>query len=387
MSNEVAIILVVSAIIFISPLLSKLTKIPTIPIEIILGSIAISLKLFDNNKIFVLVAELGFLYLMFLAGLEVDLKKVLKLKFYLIKKALLYMLILYGFAIASTFYFELSKIYIVTMPLISIGLIAILKKEYGNLAWINMSITIGVIGEIISIIVLTVVSAKLEFGLGIEFYTTLLLLTSFFFGFILLYKLFHIIVWWYPGIKIYLMPTSNDTQEQDIRVSMTIFFLFIALMLYLHLEIALGTFIAGVFISTFFHHHVGLQKKLESFGFGWLVPIFFVWIGTTFALESILKPNLFYIAFLISILMILLRLVASILFIKELKIKGIFLFALSHSMPLTLIIAVATLALNANAITNYYYYVFILSAMLEVILSMVIIKIIYAFNNNSKALS
>ena len=56
-------------------------------------------------------------------------------------------------------------------------------------------------------------------------------------------------------------------------------------------------------------------------------------------------------------------------------------------MPLTLIIAVATLALNANAITNYYYYVFILSAMLEVILSMVIIKIIYAFNNNSKALS
>jgi len=78
MSNEIAIIITLSLIIFSSPLLSKLTRIPTIPIEIFLGSLAVSTMIISENHIFTLVAELGFLYLMFLAGLEVDLKKLLK---------------------------------------------------------------------------------------------------------------------------------------------------------------------------------------------------------------------------------------------------------------------------------------------------------------------
>jgi Kef-type K+ transport system membrane component KefB len=375
LANEVAIILTLSFIIFVSPLVSKITKIPTIPIEIILGSIAISFSIIQLNHIFTLVAELGFLYLMFLAGLEVDLKKVLQLDKNLFKKGLLYMVLLYLIAFIVTLNFNLSKIFIVTMPLISIGLLAALKKEYGNLKWIDMAITIGIIGEIISIIVLTVVSAKLQYGNGSEFYSTLLLLFGVFIGTILLYRFLHNLVWWFPEIRTYLMPQS-DTQEQDIRVSMAIFFLFIAIMLYLHLEVALGAFIAGVFIITFFHHNEELPKKLEHFGFGWLVPIFFVWVGTTFELNALLKNNLVYTALLITFSMIAIRLISSILFLQEIGLKGIVLFALSHSMPLTLIVAVATLALNAKVITNYYYYVFILSAILEVIISMILIKLL-----------
>jgi Kef-type K+ transport system membrane component KefB len=107
-----------------------------------------------------------------------------------------------------------------------------------------------------------------------------------------------------------------------------------------------------------------------------LLPIFFIWVGTTFELSALLKPSLVTTALLITLAMIVLRIVSSMLFIKDLKLKGVILFALSHSMPLTLIVAVATLALNANSITNFYYYVFILSAILEVIVSMVLIKII-----------
>lgn len=384
MQNEIDIILILSAIIFISPFLSKITKIPTIPIEIILGSIAVSSSFIHSNYIFTIVAELGFLYLMFLAGLEVDLKYILKLKRNTIKKGLLYMVILYTITSIITIYFDLSKIYIVTMPLISLGLLASLKKEYGNLKWIEMAITIGIIGEIISIIVLTIISAKLEYNLSLEFYWTLLVLTIVFISTILIYKILTTLIWWFPNIKIYLMPTSNDTQEQDIRVSMAIFFLFIAIMLYLHLEVALGAFIAGMFINTFFKHNKDLPAKLEHFGFGWLVPIFFVWIGTTFELTALAKPDLVYISFLITFGMITLRLIGSMLFIKELKLRGSILFALSHSMPLTLIVAVASLSLNANSISEYYYYVFILSAILEVIISMIFIKIINIIPSKNK---
>jgi Kef-type K+ transport system membrane component KefB len=293
----------------------------------------------------------------------------------MIQKGLIYVSLLYGITAIFTFYFNLSTIFIVTMPLISIGLLATLKKEYGNTSWINLAITIGIIGEIVSIIILTIVSAKLEHGVGAEFYETLLMLLLVFAGVYLIYKFLHNLIWWYPEIKTYLMP-KQDTQEQDIRLSMAIFFVFIAIMLYLNLEVALGAFVAGVFINTFFQHNTELPHKLEHMGFGWLLPVFFIWVGTTFELSALLKPSLVTTALLITVSMIALRLIASSLFIKQLKFKGVVLFALSHSMPLTLIVAVATLALNANSITNFYYYVFILSAILEVIISMVLIKII-----------
>ena len=380
MSNEVTIILTLSAIIFISPLVSRLTRIPTIPIEIMLGSFIISIGLIQEHYIFTLVAELGFLYLMFLAGLEVDLKKLFKVSPDLLKKGLLYTLLLYLISSAFCFYFDLAKIFIVTLPLISIGLLAALKKEYGDQAWINLAITIGLIGEIVSIIVLTIVSARLEFGLGSEFYYTLGELTLVFIAIAIFYKLFHNLIWWYPEIKTYLMP-KYDTQEQDIRVSMAIFFLVIAIMLHLHLEVALGAFIAGVFIATFFEHNKELPHKLEHFGFGWLVPIFFIWVGASFELKALLLPNLINYALLITLAMISLRAVSSMLFIKDIGFKNSILFALSHSMPLTLIVAVATLALNSNSITYFYYYVFILSAILEVIIAMLLIRIINKYTN------
>jgi len=375
MSNEISIIITLSLIIFSSPLLSKITKIPTIPIEIFLGSLAVSLAVIEENYIFTLVAELGFLYLMFLAGLEVDLKKLLKVSPDILKKGLIYSTLLYVFAALFTWSFSLSNIFIVTLPLISIGLLAVLKKEYGDAPWLNLAFTVGLIGEIISIIVLAAVSAGLEYGMGTEFYESLFLLGVVFAVMIALYYFFHNLIWWNPELKTYLMP-KDDHQEQDIRVSMSIFFLMIAVMLYLHLEVVLGAFIAGVFITTFFEHNKQLPHKLEHFGFGWLVPIFFVWIGTSFELKSLFLPNLITTSLLITFGMILIRFVSSMVFLKDIGFKSASLLALSHSMPLTLIIAVATLALHNHSISEFYYYAFILSAIFEVIICMIMIRLI-----------
>lgn len=375
MSNEILIIVVLSIIIFSSPLISKVIRIPTIPIEMFLGSVAVSIGLISENHLFTLVAELGFLYLMFLAGLEVDLKQLFKISPDLLKKGLLYATLLYIFAAIFSWAFDLSKIFIVTMPLISIGLLAVLKKEYGNTPWLNLAITVGLIGEIISIIVLTAVSAGLEFGLSATFYSTLIELNIVFIVMIVFYYFFHNLIWWFPGLKTYLMP-KDDNQEQDIRVSMGIFFMMVAVMIYLHLEVALGAFIAGVFIKTFFEHNKELPHKLEHFGFGWLVPIFFIWIGTSFKLESLFLDNLIQTALLITIGMIGIRVFSSMLFIQNIGIKNSILLALSHSMPLTLLIAVATLAFQSQSISQFYYYAFILAAIFEVIIGMILIRII-----------
>lgn len=384
MTEEILIIISISLIIFASPLISNLLRLPTIAVEITLGALAAYFAFIVEHSILELVAELGFLYLMFLAGLEVDLKKLVNISGNLLKKAILYNVILFSLSAILTFYLDLSLIFIVVLPLISIGILAALKKEYGDVPWIQLSITIGLIGEIVSIFALTTVAAALEFGINFEFYKTMILFTIFLISMLFLYKLFHNLIWWYPEIKAYLMP-EVDHQEQDIRISMAIFFLMITVMIYLHLEVAFGAFIAGTFITTFFEeHNKQLPHKLEHFGFGWLVPIFFIYVGSSFELESIFQDGLVYNSLMIVFAMIVIRVIASMLFVKEMGWNRFFIIGLSHSMPLTLLIAVATLAYQNHSITQFYYYSFILASILEVLIVMIAIRVISNFIDLNK---
>jgi Kef-type K+ transport system membrane component KefB len=381
MTEEISIIISVSLIIFTSPLIAKLLRIPTITVEILLGAIAAYFAVIVEHAILHLVAELGFLYLMFLAGLEVDLKKLVNISPSILKKSILYNIILYTLSTLITMYFDLSNLFIVILPLISIGLLAALKKEYGDVEWIRLAIVVGLIGEIVSIFALTTVSAVLEFGINFQFYKTMVLFCVFLVSMLFIYKLFHNLIWWYPGIKAYLMP-EKDHQEQDIRMSMAIFFLMITVMMYLQLEVAFGAFIAGTFITTFFEeHNKQLPHKLEHFGFGWLVPIFFISVGASFEIDAIFHDGLALKALLITLAMIVIRLIASTLFIKDIGWNKFYMLGLSHAMPLTLLIAVTTLAYTNHSITQEYYYAFILAAILEVLIVMIAIRILSNFIN------
>jgi Kef-type K+ transport system membrane component KefB len=356
-----------------------MTGIPTTPIEIILGALFVYVGIIVEHSIFDLVAELGFLYLMFLAGLEVDIKKLMNISSTTLKKSLFYNGILYALSGFVTWYYNLGMIFVVTLPLISIGLIAALKKEYGDVEWIRLSIIVGLIGEIISIIVLTTASARLEFGFGWEFSKTMILFVIFLAALLVVYKLFHNALWWFPEIKNMLMP-QEDHQEQDIRLSMAMFFFLIAVMVALGLEVAFGAFIAGTFIKTYFdEHNKSLPTKLEHFGFGWLVPLFFIHVGSSFEIEALFHDGLFTKALLIAGSMIVFRLIASLLFIKEIGKNRFYMLGLSHSMPLTLLIAVSTLAYHNHSITQFYYYAFILASILQVLIVMIIVRLLNHF--------
>jgi len=379
MSEEILIIVTISLIIFSSPLIAKILKLPTTTVEIVLGAIAAYFAFITDHAILDLIAKVGFLYLMFLAGLEVDLKKLINISPTILKKSILYNVILFSLSTLIALYLDIGYIFIVILPLISLGMLAALKKEYGDVEWIRLAILVGLIGEIISIFALTTVSAALEFGVNYEFYKTMFLFVMFLISMIVIYKVFHNLVWWFPEIKAYLMP-EQDHQEQDIRISMAIFFLMIAVMMVLHLKVAFGAFIAGTFITTFFEkHNKQLPHKLESFGFGWLVPIFFISVGASLELEALLQDGLLLKAVLIAAAMIGIRFIGSMLFIKEMGWNKFYMIGLSHSMPITLLIAVTTLAYNNHSIDQDYYYAFILAAILEVLVVMIAIRILSHF--------
>jgi len=375
MSDNVLLIVTISLIIIFSPFFAKLLKLPTTPIEIILGSLLGYVGFLHAEHLFDLVAELGFLYLMFIAGTEVDLKKVLNTPANLMRRIILYIVILYSFSIGFSLYFDLGKIFMVLLPLISVGLVATLSKEYGKTPWLALSMTAGGIGEVVSIGFLTLTSAALQTGFGLGLFKTISALILFLVFMYILFRMMELLFWWFPQVSIALMPLE-DNKEQDIRLSMGVFFLLVGAMLYLDLELAFGAFLAGIFIPTFFEHKHELPEKLASYGFGFLIPIFFIHIGSSFNLEALAMDGLINKAIIIALAMVAMRVIASLVFIKELGVIDSILMGLSHAMPLTLLIAMATLAYNANSIDILHYYAFILAALFQVISLMIIIKLI-----------
>ena len=234
---------------------------------------------------------------------------------------------------------------------------------------------IGSIGEVASIGILTITASALQNGFGLDLIESVISLNLFLIFMFVLFRVMTIVFWWSPHLSHLLMP-EEDNKEQDIRLSIAIFFILVATMIHLHLELAFGAFLAGVFIPTFFEHKKDLPEKLASFGFGFLIPIFFIYIGSSFNLEALFIKGLIEKAVIITVVMILMRVVAGLVFVKKVGVVDSVLIGLSHSMPLTLLIAMATLAYHANSIDKTHYYAFILAALFQVIVVMAIIKAI-----------
>ncbi|NLC27213.1 MAG: cation:proton antiporter [Campylobacteraceae bacterium] len=382
--NELSILIAIAMILFTSPYFSKLLRIPIPPVEIMLGVVAGYYGWVNDHFLFELVAEVGFFYLMFLAGAEVNLRVFVTMDRTIIKQGLAYLALLYLLAFAFTSVMGLSPLLIIILPLLSIGLILTLYKEYGkNEPWLNIAMFVGIMGELVSIALLTFSGAMLEFGIGMQLYKAIFYLVGFILLIVVVFRGLQVLFWWYPELKILLMP-HHDKDEKDIRLSMALFIIMVAIMIVLRLEVAFGAFIAGTFIATFFEHKKELPHKLSSFGFGFLVPTFFIYIGSTLPVEALSMEGVIETAFMITAAMIIIRQIAGVTFWRYLGIQKSILFALSHSMPLTLLIAVATIGYKSHAIPQYMYYAFILASLVEVIIAMVGIKLIINLSNLNK---
>jgi len=374
MQENILLILTLSLLIWGSPFVAKILRIPTPPIEIVLGSVFAYLGLIVESEYFTLVAKMGFLYLMFLAGMEVDLKQITGSSKKVINTSMLFLALMVFFTTITGFLFRLDAVIIISMPLISIGLLASLSKTYGkDQPWIRMAFIAGVLGEIVSIAVLTIFDAASKTGFNITLLVHLGYLVLFMVIIYVLYRLLHLLFWWYPELKSALVP-KFDTSDQDIRLAIALFFILIAVMLSLELELALGAFIAGVAISAFFHHEKKLEEKMSSLGFGFLVPLFFIYIGASFDLKALVMPGVVSGALLITFLMIGSRVLAGAVLQSLSQKKDAFLAALSLSMPLTLLIAVATIGFEAQLLEKLHYYQLILASIFEILISMIAIK-------------
>ena len=374
----------------LSPMISQLIKAPIVVVEIFFGMLAGFFGLIYGDNMLQIVSKFGFLYLMFLAGLEINLKLVGVIRKDLSFNVALYFTFLYSLAAIACVTFNLSVVYLVALPIFSLGMLMMLVKEYGkDEPWLNLALSIGVVGEVISILALTIFSGWLEFGFNLSFVTSILTLAAVIFTIILILNFFKILFWWYPELKTKIMPDA-DKQDRDVRFAFALFFILIALMFYLKIDVVLGAFTAGLFLKIFFTKKEELFEKLSSVGFGFFVPIFFIYTGSTVKIDminsDILNSALFIIAAIISI-----RLISSfVAFYKYLNFKQTILFAFSDSMPLTFLVAISTLGFAHGVINQNEYFAFILASMIDGLLLMIVIRSLYSwfgFEKNIKPIN
>ena len=88
--EKIYLMITVCTIIIMSPMVSKVIKAPVVVVEIVLGVIAGYLGLIYADDTLKLVAKFGFVYLMFLAGLEINFKLVKVIKATLAWNVVLY---------------------------------------------------------------------------------------------------------------------------------------------------------------------------------------------------------------------------------------------------------------------------------------------------------
>ena len=377
--EKIYLMIAVCTIIMLSPMVSKMIKAPVVVVEIVLGVIAGYLGLIYADETLKLIAKFGFVYLMFLAGLEINFKLVKVIKATLAWNVVFYFIFLYSIAGFVCWLFDLGLTYFVALPIFSLGMIMMLIKEYGKeQQWLNLALSIGVVGEIISILALTLFSGWTEHGLSSSFFISILTIISVVAITVLGLRVFYIAFWWFPELKKYLIPDSkNDRYDQDIRFSISSLLILVSIMLILKIDVVLGAFTTGLFFKMFFSQKHELQEKIESFGFGFFAPIFFIYTGSTVKLDIIDLEILEHAAFIMAAI-IFIRLISSYLvFFKYLKFRQTLLFALSDSMPLTFTVAIAMLSYNYGLITQPEYFSFIIASMVDGLFLMIFIRKLY----------
>lgn len=366
----------IAFLIVISPVLSKITKLPVVVVEILLGSIAVWLGFLDtNNEVFKYLAKIGFFYLMFLAGLEINLKNFAAQKGNLLKSAIIYFISLYSLSIGIYIVFDLNPVYIVIIPIVSLGMIMALINEYGKkFKWLEIVLIVGVIGEIISISAIVIYESYIHNGVSFALFENMSIFIIVLFLIYYSFKLLNILFWWFPELRMFIMP-EDDSKVESVRISAALFIVLIAIMSILHIDMVLGAFFAGIYIANFFKHKKDLPHTLHKVGFGFLVPVFFIYVGTTMDLNLIFSTEILYQALLILGALVSVRVVSSFLaYSSHLNPVETLLLALGDSMPLTFIIAIATIAYEATLISKNEYLSLIVAGMLSGVIIMSLLK-------------
>jgi CPA2 family monovalent cation:H+ antiporter-2 len=329
------------------------------------------------------LAEFGFVFLMFISGLEVDVSVLTLPRLEDERKSfwreplflafLSFTLTLAGaFAIA----FALGKIDLVRSPFImglilsttSLGIVVPVLKERGIVPtrYGQLILVTALLADVITLMLLSVAFGILQKGFALQLILFLSLLVIF--AVVLRTGIAVRKLLW---LKKVVEELSTATAQIRVRGAIALMVAWATLAHALGIEVILGAFLAGVIVSIIAGpEEAVLREKLDALGFGFFIPIFFISVGSRFDLNVligsqealILFPLLLVAAYVVKVLP---ALVYRLAFSWREGLASGFLL----SSRLSLIIAASALAFELGVISEAVNADIVLVAMITCTLS------------------
>ena len=361
-------LVIIFAAITVIPLLAKRIRLPVIVIEIIFGIMLGKslLGIIPDHSIIDFFSSFGLVYLMFLAGLEVNFEKV---RTYFSKTILIT-----AFSVAVPFIAGvLLSAYVGVHPLLlgtifsttSLGLVLPLTRELkyrGEFLHILMSSVVLV--DILSLFMLGFSITFIQGLLGISFIYSLLAV-------LLMFLLPWLIKKWKIRERIAHWESDKSHFDLEVRFSFALILVLGAISGELGFHTIIGAFVAGLIISELTPTASVLENKLESFGYGFFIPLFFIFMGANVDLP-LLFSNLGGIVMLAAIITVgilaktfgagIVARIAGFSW-RESIAMGLF-----HSARLSLIIAAVEIGRRVGLISDSLFTAFVILAIVSAIL-------------------
>jgi Kef-type K+ transport system membrane component KefB len=344
-------LLIVAVIAFFIPFLTKRVGIPVIVGEITFGIVVgvLNVVIFNwtGNKIIEFaegtglqfLAEIGLIFLLFLAGLEIDINIIEERGM----KAVLFGVIMFLCALTISVGFMWIMDMGVYMALIlsttSVGVVIPILREMGiSKTNLGQDIILGaIIADFATMMMIPVVSL-IEVGNATTFdYASRIVLILVIFGaFFALFLLGGFAMWRWPQDMAKFFK-ADDPTEMGVRVSFLIIMAFVAMSVAFDMDVIMGAFLAGVAMNFIFRETALLERKLYGLGYGFFIPIFFIQIGVEFT-ELVEPEGMLLVPVLVGIAFII-KIVPSFMLIKSHGIRNAMASGVLLSARLSLLIA------------------------------------------------
>ena len=292
--EQLSIFLVVFGVAVI-PFLARRFRLPSAALEIVYGALLFNTLIDGRPDWFRLLRELGFIYLMFIAGMELDLRSVRKSG-----KTPWYVLVsLLSFSVTPLLFVAAGQPFFlgVAVAMISAGIaIPVLKElELTRTPLGRDIIGVALTGELLSILVLTLIDAYQRHGLSLGAALELGKLALLFGLALLVLRLLYLLAWWNPD-RVAKVMESQDPVEEGVRVVVVVAFGGGILAAAAGAEPILGSFLAGMVFSQVFRSMGRFEEKINALGFGFLIPFFFIGVGSQLDLRLVASPGIVLIA-------------------------------------------------------------------------------------------
>ncbi|OUM86860.1 MAG: hypothetical protein BAA01_15650 [Bacillus thermozeamaize] len=378
-------LMVVVLVAFLVPILIHRTRLamPVVVAEILAGMLIgqTGFNLIKPDAWLELLSLLGFIYLMFLSGLEIDFSMITasgrkkgKVNPLVAGSGVFILILLLSFVLAL----GLAKIGLVDdfflmtiiIATISLGVVLPTLKEKGieRTEIGQIFLIIAVLSDFVTMILLAVYVSFHGRGSGGKVVFLLFLFLAVFLAYRIAKMLMH--GRGFEGLE-------KATSQIGVRGAFALILFFVALAESVGAEGILGAFLAGATLSLLSPRREFVHK-LDSFGYGFLIPIFFVMVGVRLDLHGMLQePHLLLLVPLLLLILFLSKMLPMLLLRiwfpgRIVLAGGVFLTA-----TLSLVIAAGEIGMQLGLLTSATHTALVLTAVVSSIVSPILFDRIF----------